>query len=436
MADAHSLALGGLDWSWALVHMEADLRRMYGEDFIEHGVVHPITHTLDLAYGHHCTAQVARALGDKRLADDSDARSRLWVNAFDPVTGLLRDSEYYEGGKWNYSFRLLHDMRGRITLAGGDDAFVDMLDSFFGFGAGPVTQPVRRPTPTKMVAGYGLNRFEGLTNEPDMEAPWAYHYAGRPDRSSEIVNSALTWQFGTGTHVPRAEAARVVVARQLQAATLNGPPLDTTHLRAADVHNGGVLHLELGSEPSPWGRSARPLVIVVRADPVICGHSGEARNLAEVALTRGFDDVRLLTWLPGLVDRVVFLTDVDDDEKPLLMHGCATYALPTKPEPDFVETFGIALAEKLLNGGGPVITTLTGGTGESVGDTAVIVEAGNVAALADALDRWCSRCPSTSGAPSNGAAASTPCLRPRQGLRRSLPSGARGRDRRPGGTAR
>src|SRR3954462_15926609 len=40
----------------------------------------------------------------------------------------------------------------------------------------------------------------------------------------------------------------------------------------------------------------RRLVIVVRADPVICGHSGEARNLAEIALTRGFDDVRLLTW--------------------------------------------------------------------------------------------------------------------------------------------
>ena len=28
----------------------------------------------------------------------------------------------------------------------------------------------------------------------------------------------------------------------------------------------------------------RRLVIVVRADPVICGHSGEARNLAEAAL--------------------------------------------------------------------------------------------------------------------------------------------------------
>jgi glycogen synthase len=86
-------------------------------------------------------------------------------------------------------------------------------------------------------------------------------------------------------------------------------------------------------------------------------------------------------------DRVVFLTDVDDEEKPLLMRGCAVYALPTKPEPDFVETFGIALVEKMLAGGGPVITTITGGTGEAVGDTAVIVEAGDIAGLAAAMDR-------------------------------------------------
>src|SRR3712207_598279 len=69
------------------------------------------------------------------------------------------------------------------------------------------------------------------------------------------------------------------------------------------------------------------------------------------------------------------------------MRGCATYALPTKAQPDFVETFGIALAEKLLTGGGPVITTLTGGTGEAVGDTAVIVPAGDVDAIAAAIDR-------------------------------------------------
>ncbi len=318
LADAHALGLG-LDWSWALVHMAEDLRRLYGEDFIEHGIVHPITHTLDLAYAHHCTAKVARALGDKQLADELDSRSGWWVNAFDPATGLLRDSEYYEGGKWNYSFRLLHDMWARIALAGGDGAFVAMLDAFFGFGAGAVTQPGRSPSAAEMATGYALNRFEGMNNEPDMEAPWAYHYAGRPDRTADVVHAALTWQFGTGVGglpgnddsgalsswyvwaslglfplagqglflvnapafargVLRVDGGEFVIettghretpvgadgiehdppAQYVQSARLNGQPLTTTHISALDVHRGGVLQIELGPEPSSWGRSTRP----------------------------------------------------------------------------------------------------------------------------------------------------------------------------------
>ena len=94
----------------------------------------------------------------------------------------------------------------------------------------------------------------------------------------------------------------------------------------------------------------------------------------------------LVASTEGMAASIVLLDDVDDDEKPLLMRGCAAYALPTKPEPDFVETFGIALAEKMLAGGGPVITTPTGGTGEAVGDAALIVAAGDVGGLADAID--------------------------------------------------
>ena len=319
LADAHSLGRPGLDWNWALVHMVDDLRRMYGEDFWEHGIVHPISHTLDLAYAHHCTAKVARALNDRRLAEELERRSHGWINAFDPETGLLRDSEYYEGGKWNYSFRLLPDMAGRIALAGGDDAFLRTLDSFFGFGAPPVTQPGRRPRPAEMAAGYALHRFEGLNNEPDMEAPWAYHYAGRPDRTAQIVQSALAWQFGTGpgglpgnddsgglsswyvwaslglfpvagqnlflVNAPAFERATLRVGEQefvietsghrelpigadgvdrdppvqyVQSATLNGRPLHAAHLSGTDVHRGGRLHLRLGPEPSEWGTAIRP----------------------------------------------------------------------------------------------------------------------------------------------------------------------------------
>lgn len=319
IADAHALGRGGVDWGWALVHMADDLRRMYGEDFFEHGLVHPITHTLDLAYAHHATAKVARALNDRRLADDLERRSHQWVNAFDPSTGLLRDSEFYEGGKWNYSFRLLHDMAARIELSGGDKGFIDKLDRFFGYGAEPVKQPGISPQPAEMALGYALNRFEGLNNEPDMEAPWAYHYAGRPDRTTEIVHSALTWQFGTGpgglpgnddsgglsswyvwaslglfpvagqslflVNAPAFARAAMRVgdeefiietsghketpigvdgldrdppAQYVQSATLNGKPLHAAHLSATDVHRGGRLHIKLGPEPSTWGHGIRP----------------------------------------------------------------------------------------------------------------------------------------------------------------------------------
>jgi glycosyltransferase involved in cell wall biosynthesis len=113
----------------------------------------------------------------------------------------------------------------------------------------------------------------------------------------------------------------------------------------------------------------------------------EARSRVKLAIAGtgpALADVRAITRHD---DRVVFLSDVEDEEKPLLMNGCAVYALPTKPEPDFVETFGIALTEKMLAGGGPVITTTTGGVGEAVGATAVIVEAGDAAHLATAIDR-------------------------------------------------
>jgi glycosyltransferase involved in cell wall biosynthesis len=89
----------------------------------------------------------------------------------------------------------------------------------------------------------------------------------------------------------------------------------------------------------------------------------------------------------GVADRIVFFDDVDDAEKPFLMAGCAAYALPSKPRVEFVETFGIALTEKMLAGGGPVITTDTGGILEAVGDTAMIVPVDDPDAIAAALDR-------------------------------------------------
>ncbi len=85
-------------------------------------------------------------------------------------------------------------------------------------------------------------------------------------------------------------------------------------------------------------------------------------------------------------DRIVFLQDVGDEEKPHLMAACTAYALPSRPAPEFTETFGIALVEKMLAGGGPVITCDTGGILEAVGDSAVIVPSSDPSALTSALN--------------------------------------------------
>lgn len=85
---------------------------------------------------------------------------------------------------------------------------------------------------------------------------------------------------------------------------------------------------------------------------------------------------------------IFVLDDVSDDEKGVLMHGCFAYCLPSKPKTEFVETFGIAIAEKMLAGGlGPVITTKTGGIPEASGGHCLEHEAGNVQELRECLDR-------------------------------------------------
>ncbi|WP_456786306.1 glycosyltransferase [Cellulomonas sp. P5_C5] len=108
---------------------------------------------------------------------------------------------------------------------------------------------------------------------------------------------------------------------------------------------------------------------------VIAGNGPDAGRLQEIAAAS------------SAADRIVFFDDVDDDEKAHLMAASAAYVLPSKPRPEFVETFGIALAEKMLAGGGPIITTDTGGIGEAVGDCALIVPVESPSAIAESLDR-------------------------------------------------
>ncbi|WP_221285157.1 GH92 family glycosyl hydrolase [Haloferula luteola] len=262
----------------------------YGRKF----QVDPLSHTLDISYAHFCMARMARAVGHQVIHDRASALSPHWRNAFDPVSGLLReDSTYYEGENWNYSFRFQHEMKSRIELAGGKTRFAALLDKFFGF--------------SEASHGERLFRFEGLNNEPDMEAPYAYLWAGRHDRTARIVRRVMQCQFTTGPgglpgnddsgglsswfvwsatglfpvcgqplmligsplfplsrwHLPEGELVIECLHHGpenvfIEEAFWQGQPLDRAWLRLEEFRKGGHLRLKMSDSPTDFGSRLPP----------------------------------------------------------------------------------------------------------------------------------------------------------------------------------
>ncbi|MCQ2462756.1 MAG: glycoside hydrolase family 92 protein [Clostridia bacterium] len=141
-----------------------------------------LTHLADASEAARAICDLGKELS-KPVPEKITALSHRQQECFDPETGLMKaDFDYYEGNVWNYSFRLMNDMEQRIELAGGKEEFVALLDRFFGF-----THPESLET-----------RFEGFNNEPDMETPYAYYYAGRTDRVCEIAYLMRKYMFTDG----------------------------------------------------------------------------------------------------------------------------------------------------------------------------------------------------------------------------------------------
>jgi len=298
LTDAHMRGIDG-DWDAVLellwkTSLSGKGRGGKFAEFSKNHVVEPLSHTLDLSFANWCISQMAKRLGDQVIYDKSIPLADYWRNAFDEETGLLREnSDYYEGEYWNYSFRFLHDMTGRINLAGGEERFMELLDLFFGF--------------SDPDDGQTVHRFEGLNNEPDMESPYAYLYAGRHDRTAEVVRNVMRYQFTTGkgglpgnddsgglsswyvwnaiglfpvTGIPVMligspifEKATikllggdftVSVLNQgpenfyVQRAWLNGRPLDRCYLKLSEFGAEAELTLKMGAEPSGWANDSRP----------------------------------------------------------------------------------------------------------------------------------------------------------------------------------
>ncbi|WP_121355214.1 GH92 family glycosyl hydrolase [Flavisolibacter nicotianae] len=167
-----------------------------------------VSKTLEYAYDDYALAQMAKKLGDTAHYRELMERSKNYKNVFDPSTRFMRgrlangdwvknfnpqypyyEYMYREANAWQVSFFAPHDMDGLIGLYGGKNAFEGKLDSLFTLPWNPAY--IARNVET-MIGQYCHG------NQPDHEAPFAYYFVGKPEKSQKIIDFILDSLYGMG----------------------------------------------------------------------------------------------------------------------------------------------------------------------------------------------------------------------------------------------
>lgn len=165
-----------------------------------------VSKTLEYAYDDYSLAQISKKLGDTANYRILMARSQNYKNMFDPGTRFMRgrlsngdwitpfnpeypyyEYMYREANAWQVSFFAPHDMPGLIELYGGPKGFESKLDSLFTVPWNP--NYIARNVET-MIGQYCHG------NQPDHEAPFAYYFIGKPEKSQKIIDYILDSLYG------------------------------------------------------------------------------------------------------------------------------------------------------------------------------------------------------------------------------------------------
>lgn len=163
-----------------------------------------VNHTLDYAYGDYCIAQVAKLLGKADIAKHYEQLSKCYTNLFDPVSGFMRGKDtqgnmseefnpyawggdYCEGGPWQTSFGVHHDIDGLIELYGGKEAFVRKLEELFHtppiYDVGKYHSEIHEMTE---MANYDFGQC-AISNQPSFHLPWLFAMAGEQEKTDYWV---------------------------------------------------------------------------------------------------------------------------------------------------------------------------------------------------------------------------------------------------------
>jgi predicted alpha-1,2-mannosidase len=275
---------------------------------------------LEYALADDGIAKVAKLLGKKDDYKYFFNRSRSYKHYFDKKTGFMRglgsdgkfrepfnpfntihrQDDYTEGNAWQYTWLVPHDVHGLVNLFGGVKPFVEKFDSLFIVSGDMGAEA--SPDISGLIGSYAHG------NEPSHHIIYMYNYIGQPWKAAKLLRQTMkelyfndydglsgnedvgqmsAWYVLSSIGLYQVEPAggKFIIGSPLfdeatvnvgdgktftiraknnskeniyvQSAKLNGKPYPKSYLMYQDIVKGGMLELEMGSEPSAWGTLAK-----------------------------------------------------------------------------------------------------------------------------------------------------------------------------------
>lgn len=219
VVDAYLKGLRGFDAKKAYAAVRDSLRNTHDRRSFEHWdildkygyypfdliLTESVSRTLEHAYDDWCAARFAEALGEKGDMKFFDDRSHGWTNVFDTTLCLARgrDSkgrwrdpfnpfklnvgdrgfgakDFTEGNSWQYSWHVMQHPELFVKLHGGKEKFAEHLETLFNL-------PEKAEGMGFALDATGLIGQYAHGNEPSHHTTYFFQYAGRGDRTAELV---------------------------------------------------------------------------------------------------------------------------------------------------------------------------------------------------------------------------------------------------------
>ena len=271
--------------------------------------------TLEYAYDDWTIYRTAKLLGRDSLAEVYRKRALNYRNLFDGSSSFARARHddgswkipsdprqtygegFIEGNSYNFSFHVPHDVEGLISLMGGEQRFLNILDTLFRLPLAPEYYADNEDIEAScLIGGY----VHG--NEPSHHIPYLFQWTSEPWRTAYWIREIMEQMYvpkrdglggnddcgqmsawyifsamgfypvcpGSGEYVLGApflpemtlkldggrtftvKAPEVSsVNRYVKAVKLNGEPYTKRFITQEDVLRGGVLEFEMTDTPVP-----------------------------------------------------------------------------------------------------------------------------------------------------------------------------------------